>query len=101
MKLKDFFKLNWPIFIVFLVFNVLASLGWFLFPGMFGKSAGGAGLFNIFSFFSQFTCYIQGGSSLCDIIWNPFLNFVIIVLNLIWQFFLANLVVMLYKKIRR
>jgi hypothetical protein len=100
MKLKDFFKLNWPIFIVFLVFNVLAGLGWFLFPGMFGRSAGGAGLFNIFSFFSQLDCSRQA-VDVCLMLWDPFLKFAVIVLNLIWQFFLANLVVMIYKRIRK
>jgi len=100
MALKDFFKLNWPIFIVFLVFNLIAGLGWIRFSGMFGVSSGGAGLFNIFSFFSQLDCAGQS-SVLCTGIWDPFLKIAVTVLNLIWQFFLANLVVMLYKKIRK
>ncbi len=99
MKLKDFFKLNWPIFIVFLVFNVLANYRNFLFHGM-GVDA--FGLLEIFNFFSQFNCPGSGpGVEFCKMLWDPLLGLLITVLNLVWQFFLANVVVMVYKKIRK
>ncbi len=98
MNWKDFFKLNWTIFILFIIFHLLGLYGFLELSGLLGKSIG-AGIFNIFSFFNQFTCSTQW--TVVCVVWDPLLKFSVAILNIIWQFFLANLVVIIYHKIKK
>jgi len=88
MGWKELFRLNWPIFITFLVFNFLAST--FL---NFG------GIFSAFSFFNQFTC-ATNWNAICYV-WNPVIINLVFILNLIWQFFLANIAFLVYEKVKK
>ena len=95
MDVKKFFKFTWTTFLLLVIFNVLGNF--VRIPSAFGKSVG-AGIFDIFSFFSQFNCATPKiGCS----VWDPFLAIAIIVLNLFWQLFLANLVLLIYYKIKK
>ncbi|MBW2999429.1 hypothetical protein KY339_02050 [Candidatus Woesearchaeota archaeon] len=98
MGFKDFFMFNRATFILLVLFNVLANFGFLKLSGVGGKAIG-AGIFDIFSFFSQFTCATYW-SYFC-FVWDPFLKAFVIMLNLVWQLFLANLVVFVYHKIRK
>jgi len=98
-KIKDFFKLNWPVFILFVIFNLIAQSGLFQLGAAFGKHMG-FGLFNPFSFFSQLGCIEQWWTLACAV-WNPFLKIIVPILNVIWAFFLANLVMFVYGKVRK
>lgn len=100
-KIKDFFQFTWPTFILLVIFNVLAALGIFRLGGAFGNSVG-ASPFDVFSFFAQFSCALPPNtlSLICNI-WDNFLVLAILVLNLFWQLFLANVVVWIYHKIKR
>jgi hypothetical protein len=97
MGFKDFFMFNRATFLLLVLFNVLANSGICELSNLLGMHVG-AGPFDIFSFFNQFTC---AQPSLTCSIWDPFLMAVIIVLNLIWQLFLANVVVFVYHKIKK
>tara|TARA_Y100000310_G_scaffold324134_1_gene385617 strand:- start:691 stop:1005 length:315 start_codon:yes stop_codon:yes gene_type:complete len=96
MGFKDFFKFTKITFILLVIFNVFGNLSVLRLSGMFGKSVG-AGLFDLFSYFNQFTCVKV--SIVCGV-WDAFLGIAILVLNLVWQLFLANLVLMVYQKIK-
>jgi len=90
MGWKDYFKLTWPIFILFLVFNYLARTG-------FLQIKWEIGILDPFSFFNQFMC--SSTTSLCNV-FEPTIALITIIPNMIWQFFLANLVMIIYYKIK-
>jgi len=98
MGWKDYFKLTWPVFILFVIFNYLSSIGFLSLVKLGGKGLG-SGIFNLFSFFNQFTCATHW-TFLCYI-WDPLLLFLVFVLNIIWQFFLANLIMNIYYRLRK
>lgn len=100
-KIKEFFKFTWATFILLVIFNLLANLGILRWSGVFGKSVG-AGIFDIFSFFTQFNCALPPNTlSITCNIWDTLLIVAIIVLNLFWQLFLANVVVLIYHKLKK
>ena len=88
MRYKDFFKINFPVVVLFTVFNLIINFG-FNFKT----------IFEIFSVFDEFTCTIVLFGIFCDI-WNTILLTAIFILNILWQLFLANAVIMLYNKLR-
>lgn len=97
MNAKEFFRPTWPKLIWLAVFNILAGLGVLRFSGIAGVHIG-SGLFNIFSFLVQFKCEVLQ-HPVCAV-WNPLLVILAIGLNLVWQYLLACLVVLVVRKAR-
>ena|SRR3989344_1204003 len=106
MGWKDFFIVDKKRFSLFVIFVILTEINFLKLRGLNGNSP-----FDIFSFFNQFDCLllakivvnvpITAIIQITCISWNDFiLPVFILVLNIFWQLFLANLVIFLYYKIR-
>lgn len=98
MSVKDFFKLDWKVFVLFVVFNLLATIGLLSGGSVAGKHMG-FGPFDIFSILGQFTCSGINPGMIC--VFDDAIIVIAAVLNLAWQFFLACLVMFAVKKIRK
>lgn len=100
MNLKEFFELNWTVFILFVVFNLLADIG-FLQLGGLGGIHMGFGPFDIFSFFNQLKCADLSSVSAACSAGDSAIKIFVPLLNIIWQYFLACLVVFVVNKLRK
>jgi len=95
---KIFLKLNWTIFILFILFNIFSKSSLFELSAVFGSQFR-AGLFDIFSCLYSLDC-ADLWSSIC-IVWSPVLELSVSILNVLWQFLLANAVVFLYRRAKK
>lgn len=100
MNIKEFFKLDWKVFVLFAVFNLLAGIG-FLESGGVGGVHTGSGLFSIFGFFNQLKCAdLSSASAACDT-GGFVIGALVHLLNLAWQYFLACLAMFIVGKIKK
>jgi len=98
MNIKEFFKLSLPVFVLFVIFNLLADWGVLQITSIAGKHIG-VGVFDIFSILRELKCSSIDPSSIC--IYDSAIEFVTSLLNIMWQYFLACLVMFGVGKIRK
>ena len=108
MGWKDFFIVDKKSFILFVVFATFVHLGLFELTGLFqgihflSFLESPLEIFNLFEGWAYGTLNVTSNAQLIFyFVWDFILSVSIFVLNIFWQLFLANVIIILYYKLRQ